>query len=224
MQKTSILIIEKKDISSIGLKWVIENNFDVNVKVEKEYCSQKLVALDLSAPINVVVLGDVDEKISSAITSIRQISEKIKILVLVDVLEYPKALNYLVLGASGFLTNNSQIDEIIAAVRSLIQNRIFWCAGLMEKMAMDTFNTAVQSRKGSKDEMEDQSFWEGKLTKKQSLVARYLATGEPQMAIAKRMGIKNSTIYSHKRVIFSKLRVNNFVEFIELFKKFERKN
>jgi two-component system invasion response regulator UvrY len=121
-----------------------------------------------------------------------------KVIALTGQNESPFPRKFMEAGASGYVTKEGPVDELIAAIRQVAAGRRFISQHIAQAMALDAMNGNSQSPFDS-------------LTKREIEIAVALAHGEDMPTIAKRLHLSAKTVASHKYNVFKKLEVDSDV-------------
>jgi DNA-binding NarL/FixJ family response regulator len=109
------------------------------------------------------------------------------------------------LGALGYVTKNSSIEEMIEAILSVSEGNTFLCAemkGMILKFDQSNKkSSAVQS-----------------LTSREIEVVHWITAGLSSKEICKKMAISLKTVESHRHNILKKIRVKNAASLIHVMK------
>jgi two-component system invasion response regulator UvrY len=117
--------------------------------------------------------------------------------------EYVYAKRFLKAGARGFVSKDAEVEEIVKAVRQVLNNKRYVSDNLASVLANESLSggTANPFNKLSAREFE---------------IATLLLAGHTISGIAKSHNLKVSTIGTHKTRLFEKLGVTNLLELKEL--------
>lgn len=209
MAEKNILIIEKRRVVALGLYKILNDDHNYNIFFEESYSLNSPQNSENLAGMDVVILGQFGCSIIDTIKEIKCEDKNVEILVLAEILRYPGDANILLAGAKGFLLQNCQREELITALNNLFLHRNYWCRPMLEKLATETYNKNLR-RKKKKSELINS------LSPKKQNIVELLIEGLSVSMISKKLGLKISTISTHKRIIFEKLSVTSLVELIEL--------
>ncbi len=122
--------------------------------------------------------------------------------------EQQYALRYIHAGANGFVRKDSSEEEIIRAVRTVMETGSYLSAAMKEKILDSVLNkTPINPLE--------------KLSDREIEVATLLAKGDGNLEIANQLNIQMTTVSTYKNRIFEKLRINNIVSLVEMLKIYE---
>lgn len=118
--------------------------------------------------------------------------------------EHIYAKRFLKAGASGFVSKEAPLEEIIRAVTLVLDGRKY----ISEELAMSLANETESSKKN------DNPF--NKLSAREFEIATLLLSGKTISEISRDISIQISTVGTHKARLFEKLGVTNILELKEL--------
>src|SRR5688572_3991968 len=149
-----------------------------------------------------VILLDISMPGRNGIETLKQIrSEGVKtpILMLSMHSEDQYAIRVLKAGASGFLNKETATEELLVAVRKLLDGRKYVTASVAEKL-IDTLGDKEQ--KSSHDSLSD----------REMQVLQYIASGKTVSEIADELSLSVNTISTYRSRILEKLNLKNSAE------------
>jgi DNA-binding NarL/FixJ family response regulator len=152
-----------------------------------------LIILDLSMPgrSGLDVLKD-----------IKTLLPESKILVMTMMPEDQFAKRTLKAGASGYITKDSAVDEIINAIRKISSGRKYISQSLAEKLAED-----LEENKADKEPLE-------LLSDREMLILKLISTGKSQTDIARDLNLSVSTVNTYRSRILEKLDLKSTADLI----------
>lgn len=176
------MVIDECDDFDEGLKRIGKQRYD-------------LVILDINIP---------NGNNLQMIRLMRQKQSAIKILIFSGYDESVYALRYLKEGADGYLMKDSPNQEIIDAVRCVLNNEKYFSSNIRRKLLEN-----LQSGKhAANDPLAD-------LSDRELEVMQGLIQGQAVGEIARVMNLHVSTVSTYKARIFKKFEVNNILELAE---------
>lgn len=140
------------------------------------------------------------------IEQIREIQPGVKILLFSAYEESTYALRYLKVGVNGYLEKSASETEIKKAVSRILTKGKYFSPEIQDQL-LDTYDRHNPSR----NKLEQ-------LTNREIEVARYIIDGEGTSSIGEKLALQVSTISTHKKNIFEKLRISNVSELIDVFR------
>jgi DNA-binding NarL/FixJ family response regulator len=196
MQKITILIVE--DFQLVREVWAMLFNKDPRFQV-LAMCESAEEGFEKARELNPdVVLTDINLKgmdgfeLTKAIT---EIMPHIKILAVSMHVQVCYVQKIIRAGAMGYVTKNSPIEEMFAAVMSVYNNQRFICEEIRQLLAAQVTGDATQvSKLLSLREME---------------VIDHLKQGHSSTEIAKILNLSKKTVEVHRYNIMKKLNVKN---------------
>ena len=115
------------------------------------------------------------------------------------------AKRFLKAGAMGFVTKNAGLTELQKAIDMVLNNRIYMSNHLLEQLVVDLGGNKVT------DPFE-------KLSSREIEIVSLLTSGKSLTEIAEILSLAISTVGTYKARLFEKLKVNNLVELIEMWR------
>jgi len=144
----------------------------------------------------------------SIIEKILAVQPDIKILMYTALEENIFASKFFGLGVKGFLSKMADEEEIISAIRKVLNGEIYLSKLLKETMLDGLLN------KSQANPFE-------KLSPREFEIMMLMAEGEANLEISNKLEIKPSTISTYKSRIFEKLDIANISELIALYKLYQ---
>lgn len=129
----------------------------------------------------------------------KQLRPKMPVLMLSMHPEDQFAVRMLKAGASGYMTKESAADELVGAVRKVMSGGRYVSPALAEKMAS---YLAIDVQTPPHERLSDREF----------LVLRMIASGKPVSAIAKELSLSVKTISTYRTRILEKTGMANSAE------------
>ena len=154
-----------------------------------------MVILDINIP---------GGKTTEMITEIRNVLPEVKILMFSAHEEESYALRYIHTGADGYLNKLSGEENIVEAVKSIMDYGKYLTDEIIDKLNDSTL-------------MKEPLNPFDKLSKREVEIVKLLVKGEGNLEISNGLGIQMSTVSTYKNRVFEKLRLNNLVELIEKY-------
>ena len=126
-----------------------------------------------------------------------------KVLIFSMSSESVHAKRYLRYGAKGFVSKEVGLEEIIKAIKIILDNRRYISDALANQLASETFDTQTANPFN-------------KLSTREFEIASLLLTGQTISNISAKINIRVSTVGTHKARMFEKLGVSNLLQLKEL--------
>lgn len=159
-------------------------------KIWKEHWD--VVVLDLSMPGR----GGLE-----VLTEIKRCRPQVPVLVLSMHPEDPFAVRLLKAGAAGYMTKESAPEELVGAVRKVMSGGRYVSATLAEKMASYLIND-VQTP--PHERLSDREF----------MILRMIASGKPVGAIARELALSVKTVSTYRARVLEKMGLSNNAELV----------
>ncbi len=194
-----VFIVDDHEIIRHGLRTIILNEPDMSVVGEEENGTELLKNLsDIDCDVLLLDLNIPGRNGIELITELKKKKPNMYVLVLSINPENKSALPSLNAGASGYLSKDAALSEMIMAIRKIFQKGRYLSVSLAEQLAFDLLQTEALSDR--------------KLSGLESNISLMLASGKSAKVIAGELGLSVSTIFTYRRKIFEKLKIKNNVE------------
>lgn len=177
------LILQK----NLASKCIISNSFDECRRVLQVFIPC-LVLADYSLP---------DGNGADLCRMIKQTSEKIKILAISSYREVSIIRLMLDSGASGFVLKNASEDEIIEAIKNVLDGKKYICEESNEIMDHNNSVHAI-------------------ITRREIEILKFIADGYTNPEIAEKLFISQCTVNTHRKNILLKLNAKNTASLIKM--------
>lgn len=195
-----ILIADDHALVRAGLKQVVSEVDDMEVKGEAATGTEAVaqvkeqdwdvVLLDISMPD----LNGID-----ALRQIRQLKPDLPVLILSMYPEDQYAVNLLRAGASGYMTKESAPNQLVAAIRKVVQGRKYVSSSLAEILALELGGDIDKPLHESLSQREFQIFCK-------------LSAGSSVSEIAEELFLSVKTVSTYRSRIMEKMRLKNNAE------------
>ncbi len=192
-----VLIADDHAILRKGLIEILNNSFPA---LEYFEASNGLEALQLSRKHNFdLILLDISMPGRNGLDTLKQLrsdGNTAKILILSVQPEDQYAIRVLKAGASGFLNKDSAPEELLNAVRIVMNGKKYISAAIAEKLAQ-SIGTPL-----------DKPLYEN-LSDRELQVLQFIASGKTVSEIAKEISLTVNTISTYRARILEKLQLNS---------------
>lgn len=197
-----VLIADDHKIFRAGVKRLIEESPDIEVAGEASDGFDALIKLRQQEWD--VVLLDINMPNKNGLDIVRQMkSEKPKLPILILSM-YPEeqyAVRALKAGAAGYLTKDSESEELIAAIHKVVKGGRYATPALLEKLLFEL--------DGERDAPRHHS-----LSKREFQIFEQIIQGKSLTEIAEAMSISVKTVSTYRTRILEKMNMENNAELI----------
>lgn len=206
-----VLIVDDHVLYREGVTLLLQSRFEGMDVVHADDLTGALAALAAEPDIALVVLElALRDSHSTDSLSVLHMVAPDAVLAVISSEEEPEAiLSTLNGGASGFIPKTLQVDAIESALRTLLQGRVYLPPQLFRHLPLsadgDDQGLDWQDRQA-------EIVWRLGLTPRQVDVLRLLVAGLPTKAIARHMGLAESSVKTHLIGLFRRLDVTSRVQ------------
>jgi len=202
----SIVVADDHEIVRHGVKFTLQNHFDMDVIFEASSYSDLLTVLEKTPNIDLLIL-DLNLGDNNGVNSIYKLVTKypsLKILVLSMYPEDPYALQSIKAGAKGYVSKASISDELIVSVESIINGGMYINEKLLEDMPLD-FKLEEQIPTNPLEI----------LSSRELEVLKLVGQGLTYKEIAKKLNLSPKTVSTYRTRILDKLSLENTNQLIQ---------
>ena len=195
-----ILITEDHVVVRQGLKLILADHFKKAVFGEARNATEALARV-WKDKWDVVVL-DITMPGRSGLEVLKEIKRsrpKLPVLILSMHPEDQFAVRLFKAGAAGYLTKESAGEELVGAIKKVVAGGRYISPSMAERMAS---YLTVDVRKAPHERLSDREF----------LILRMIASGKPVSQIAKELSLSISTVSTYRARILQKMDMKNNAE------------
>jgi DNA-binding NarL/FixJ family response regulator len=206
LKKKKVLLADDHPLMREGLALLINREPDLEVVSEAEDIHQALAAIEIHRPD--IVIADFTFKESNAIELIKDIRIRwphVVVLVLTMHNENFYAERVLHVGARGYVTKGEPPANVIAAIRSVLNGRIY----VSEKIASQMLDKMVGNRGESNGLLLDG------LSDREFEIFEQIGRGLEMREIAKQFHLSIKTVEAHRDNIRKKLSFDSSTELLK---------
>ncbi|MDP1602345.1 MAG: UvrY/SirA/GacA family response regulator transcription factor [Legionella sp.] len=195
-----VLIVDDHALVRMGIRRLLDDLPDMDVVAEAESGEEALVLVKSHKP-DVVLLDMKMPGIDGweVTRRLKKSNPQIKVIAVTAMCTEPLPSRVLQLGAMGYLTKESGVEEMAAAIRKVAKGEKYLSAEIAQKMAINSLE-AVQ---GSPFDA---------LSEREMQVMFMITSGMEVQDIADRLFLSTKTINGYRYRMFEKLSIKNDVE------------
>lgn len=205
----NVLLVDDHELVRTGIEVLLNSQEDISV-VGIAHCGElALEMLDRITPD--VVLMDVNMPGIGGMEACRRVlqkHEKIKVIALSVHNDGPIPQQLLKLGALGFISKGSPVEEMVCAIRTVFNGKRYLCSEVAN-------NLAFQRIPGSNNSPFT------KLSQRESEVTNLILQGKSIKDMSDMLVLSDKTINTYRYRLYEKLKVKNDVELTRLAVKFK---
>ena len=194
-----VLIVDDHALVRMGIRRLLEDLADMEVVAEAENGEMALTLVKLHQP-DVVLLDMKMPGIDGweVTRRLKKSSPQVKVIAVTALSTEPLPSRVLQLGAMGYLTKESGLEEMAAAIRKVVQGEKYLSAEIAQKMAISSLQAPLDSPFDLLSEREMQ-------------VMLMITSGMSVQDIADRLFLSSKTINGYRYRMFEKLGIRNDV-------------
>jgi len=204
-----VLLVDDHELVITGIEALLNLQENITV-VGVSNCGE--TALDMLAEITPdVVLMDVNMPGIGGVEACRRVLQKhpdIKVIALSVLKDGPIPQQLLKLGALGFISKGSPVEEMVTAIRTVYSGKRYLCSEVAN-------NLAFQGLPGANDSPFE------KLSQRESEVTNLILQGKSIKEMSDMLVLSDKTINTYRYRLYEKLKVKNDVELTRLAVKFK---
>ena len=207
--KIKIVLVDRHYLLFEGLKTLFRSQSDMEiVAVINKANNERAVVQQIQQLKPDVVLIDINTHEMNALEVAREIAKKdsnTKVLALLSFLQKPIIDQAIRMGILGFILKESTFDELICAIRSVREDKLYMCPKITNILA-DSYVTKLR---------ENHKLDSATFTEREYEIIRLLSQGKSTKKIAMHLNISPKTVDAGRREIMSKLKINSIAELVK---------
>jgi len=199
----SVILADAQYLIRVGLNHILEDNPAMNV-IGEAVDEQSLLALMDKETVDVVVM-DYNQPNNFSIETIKVLKENYPetgILVISADNEKDSIYEVLEAGVTSFLTKSCDEKEIIEGVHAATKKQRYFCKKVMDYVFERSFSPTAADCAPTP------------LTVREIEIVQLTATGLIAKEIASKLALSTHTVYTHRKNIMRKLKINTASELI----------
>lgn len=206
MQKIKIVLVDDHHIVRDGIKSILQKEEDIEVIAEASDYTELISKLESYKPD--IILMDISLPGKSGIEITKELNETepdIKVLILSMYINEEFIMKAVNSGACGYLPKNTSRKELLAAVRSIYKDGVYYDSSVSDVVMKNLVKGVKQEVKPVDDV----------LTKREIEILKLVVEGLSNKEIADKLFISGRTVESHKNHIMQKLDLKSQVELVK---------
>jgi DNA-binding NarL/FixJ family response regulator len=202
-----ILLVDDHKIILDGLRVLIEKQPGMEVVAEAE---NGRTALKLTGEFRPdVIVMDITMPDLNGVDATRQIVEEFpdtKVIAFSMYSDRQFVIGMLRAGVKGYLLKDHAFEELVRAIRTVVENKVYICPEIAETLINDYKETILQEEASAL----------AALTGREREVLQLIAEGRPTRQIADGLNVSVKTAETHRRNIMGKLNIYSVAELTKL--------
>lgn len=204
-----VLLVEDQELVRTGIQALLNTEVNISVIGVAECGEDAISAVESLHPD--VVLMDINMPGIGGIEACRRILQRdpeVKIIALSVHNDGPVPQQLLKMGAQGFISKNSPVEEMVVAIKQVINGKRYLGKDVANNLALSN----VQG---------DEASPFGKLSQREAEVVSLILQGKSIQEMSEMLVISDKTINTYRYRIYEKLQVRNDVGLTRLAVKFD---
>jgi len=204
--KTRIVLVDDHRVFREGLRALLSNAADMEVIGEAE---NGLTAIQLVSELQPdVVIMDIRMPELNGIEATREIKARVpavKVIALSMHSDKRFVSGMFGAGASGYLPKACAFEEVVAAVRAVVQNRYYTSPKISDTVIGEYVRQLAQAASSA----------DTSLSTREREVLQLLAEGHNTKEVARRLHISGGTVDTHRSHVMNKLGIDNLADLVK---------
>lgn len=204
-----VLLVDDHELVRTGIEALLNAAEDVKVVRVAQSGEDAILAIS-EIPIDVVLM-DVNMPGIGGVEACRRILQQhldVKIIAVSMLTNGPIPNQLFKLGVLGFISKNSPVEEMLEAVRTVVQDKIYICQEVAN-------NLAFHGLQGN----QESPF--SKLSQREAEIVNLILQGKTIREMADMLVLSDKTVNTYRYRLYEKLKIKNDVELTCLAVKFE---
>lgn len=196
---TKVFIVDDHEIIREGLKRILNSETDMTVVGEADNGNDVLKGvLETNCDILLLDLNIPGRRGPDLVEELKKKNPKVQVLILSISPEDQNALPLLRAGASGYLSKDSALTELVTAIHKVSEKGRYLSSHLAEQLAFNVFA--------------EEQVTVRKLTSLENNVMLLIAKGKEYYEIAADLGLSINSVTACRRKVLEKLKLKNNVQ------------
>lgn len=204
---TNILIVDDHQLFRSGLQLLLKGNDSFSVVAEASNGLEMLQYLDLN-PLPDIILLDISMPVMDGITAAKKALEKfpnLKIITLTMFGEEDYYFSMVELGVKGFLLKNSNISEVLDALKTVANGGSFFSRELLTSLINN-----ILTKDNTQAHTDDAVI----LSEREEEITKMICKGLTTSEIAEKLEISKRTVDKHRANILEKTKTKNIADLV----------
>ncbi len=204
-----VVLVDDHELVRMGIEALLNSYDDISVIAVSHSGEDALDVLEKHDPD--VVLMDIHMPGIGGVEACRRILQRypgMKIIALSIQNSGPIPQQLLKLGAVGFISKGSPVDEMVSAIRTVVNGKRYLCFEVAN-------NLVFQSSSG------EQISPFSKLSQRESEVVNLILKGKGIQEISQLLALSDKTVNTYRYRLYGKLKVKNDVELTQMAVKYK---
>ncbi len=206
MEKIRVLIVDDHAVVRAGIRLLLDAQADMQVVGEAKDGRDGLIQAEKLKPD--VILMDITMPEMGGVEATKAIKEMcpgVEILALTMHEDLPFFFQILKAGASGYVIKGADPNELLNAIRAVVQNKAYLFPSLTRKLFDDYLERL---------EMGDEKDSYARLTNREREILKLVGEGYTSREMAEKLFLSTNTVERHRTNIMDKLGMHNKSELI----------
>lgn len=207
MKKYNIILADDHPFLIDGIANILKENIRFNIMFIVTNGIQLMSVLELHKPD--LVLLDLNMPLMDGIQCLIKIKAQypsIKVLILSNYKQHEMIEEVKRMKADGYLVKDTSASELNKAIKNILSNETYFPIEAQLKTVENT------------DLFFDDFFYKYELTKREVEIIKFYSEGKNTLQIAESLFVSEFTINTHRRNIYKKLNLKNFVSLLNFAK------
>ncbi len=202
-----IILADNQELVREGLKWSIHAKSEMKIIEETGDGQELLNLLQKTKPDLVIISKSIMQlEDNRVIAKIKSSNPSVKILCLGKDKDREHLFQVISAGADGYILIEATINELLLAIESIKQNKVYLSPALTELSLIDWSEQCRREQKPSGNES---------LSAREREVLKLIASGKGNIEIGNLMCISRHTVARHRANILGKLKLKSTASLIK---------